>query len=177
MKYEERDHEQRITFLQTLRKIIKEKGADKIVYIDESGFMETCQRKHGWSQIGNKIHGDHPGKRQKRTNLIAGKLGKKMLAPVLFEGSTNASWLNKWLKDSLFKELPENATVIMDNAAFHKTAETRKIFNESIFDLLYLPPYSPDFNPIEQDFAILKKLRMYAAPNTPLDEIIYSYGS
>ena len=148
-----------------------------MIYIDESGFEETYQRHHGWAKKGQKTYGDQPGKRQKRTNLIAGKLGKKLLAPVLFDSSTNAIWFNDWLKNHLFKELPEGAVVIMDNAAFHKTAETQRLFKESSFELLYLPPYSPDFNPIERDFAIMKKRRMFLPTNTSLDQIIYSYGS
>lgn len=98
------------------------------------------------------------------------------MAPFLFEGSTTASVFNQWLQDSLFKELPEGATVIMDNAAFHKTAETRELFEGSSFHLLYLPPYSPDLNPIEQDFAILKKKRQFMPKGTSLDQLVASYG-
>ena len=64
----------------------------------------------------------------------------------------------------------------MDNAAFHKTAETTKLFENSPFDLLYLPPYSPDLNPIEQDFAILKKKRKVMSQGTTLDQLVASYG-
>ena len=144
--------------------------------MDESGFEETTFRRSGWSGKGQKIYGDQPVSRRIRTNLIAGKSGKKLLAPVLFEGATNASWFNTWLQEHLFKELPEGATVIMDNAAFHKTPQTRKIFDQSLFHLLYLPPYSPDLNPIEKVFANLKKRRQYAPTNTPLDHFVKSYG-
>lgn len=104
------------------------------------------------------------------------KLGKKLLAPVLFYSSTNTIWFNVWLKNHLFKELPDDAAFIMNNSAFHKTTETQRLFKESPFELLYFPPYSPDFNPIEQDFAIMKR-RMFLPTNTSLDQIICSYGS
>jgi len=65
----------------------------------------------------------------------------------------------------------------MDNASFHKTALTRELILEAGHTLLFLPPYSPDYNPIEQDFATIKKRRQYAPLNTPLDEIIRSYGN
>lgn len=99
------------------------------------------------------------------------------MAPFLFEGSTNASFFNTWLQNGLFKELPEGTTVIMDNAAFHKTAETNQIFEDSPFHLLYLPPYSPDLNPIEKDFANLKKKRLFMTQGSSLDQLIQEYGS
>jgi transposase len=81
------------------------------------------------------------------------------LAPALFDGSINSAWFNTWLQEHLFKELLEGTTVIMDNAAFHKTPETKKIFEKSPFQVLYLHPYSPDLNTLETVFATLKKRR------------------
>lgn len=143
--------------------------------MDESGFEGNCYRVHGWGKFGKKIYGEHSGNNHSRTSLIAGKWGKKLLAPFLFKGNTDAGWFNQWLEDYLFKELPKNATVIMDNASFHKTAKTREIFENSGFNLLFLPPYSHDFNPIEQDFAIMKKRRIYQ--KSSLDEIVRMYNS
>jgi len=100
-----------------------------------------------------------------------------LLAPVLFEGSTNSKWFNEWLEKYLLPEIPENSIIIMDNAAFHKTLETRRIIENAKHNLIFLPPYSPDFNPIEQDFANIKKRRQFSPPNTPLDHIIKSYGN
>lgn len=100
---------------------------------------------------------------------------KKILAPVLFEGSTDSKWFNDWLENHLLPEIPENSIIIMDNAAFHKTVQTRQIIENSQHTLIFLPPYSPDFNPIEQDFANIKKRRRFSPENTPLDHIIKSY--
>lgn len=176
LRYAERNPESRLQYLSQLRQIIKERGKQSLVYIDESGFEEHAYRTSGWAKRGAKVYGDRPGNNRCRTNLIGARQGKKFLAPMLYEGSTTASLLNKWLENSLFKEIPEGATVIMDNAAFHKTASTRELFENSPFHLLYLPPYSPDFNPIENDFAILKKKRKFLPPQTKLDEIIKQYG-
>lgn len=98
------------------------------------------------------------------------------MSPFLFEGSTNGTVFNTWLQDGLFKELPEGATVVMDNAAFHKTAQTKKLFESSPFHLLYLPPYSPDMNPIEKDFANLKKNRQFMPQGSTLDQLVNEYG-
>ncbi len=94
---------------------------------------------------------------------------------MLFEGNTNAEWFTVWLEQHLFKELAPASILLMDNAAFHKTAKTRTLIEQAGHTLLYLPPYSPDFNPIEQDFATMKQRRQYAPPETPLDEIIRDY--
>lgn len=64
----------------------------------------------------------------------------------------------------------------MDNAPFHKKEEIRQIAEAAGHSVLFLPPYSPDFNKIEQDFAILKKQRIYSPPGTTLDDLIEVYG-
>lgn len=147
------------------------------VYVDESGFEEKdSYRTHGWSTQGKKIYGDRSGSRR-RTNLVAGKIGKKIIAPLLFIGSMNAACFNFWLAEILLPVLPSNSVIILDNAAFHKTAETQKIIHNSTHELIYLPPYSPDFNPIEQDFAIIKKRLKFSNPANSLDQVIKMYNS
>lgn len=64
----------------------------------------------------------------------------------------------------------------MDNARFHKKDDIEKIASQAGHKVLFLPPYSPDMNPIEQDFAIIKKRRIHESHNTSIDEIIQSYG-
>ena len=100
-------------YLSQLRQIVQERGKQSLVYIDESGFEEHAYRTSGWSKRGTKVYGDRPGNNRCRTNLIGARQGKKFLAPMLYEGSTTASLLNKWLKNLLFKEIPEGATVIV----------------------------------------------------------------
>ena len=67
------------------------------------------------------------GRRGTRTSLIAGKRGKKLLASVLFSGSTNALWFNQWLQDHLISELNPNSTLILDNAPFHRKNDRSQI--------------------------------------------------
>ena len=145
--------------------------------MDESGFVAQSHRTYGWGKKGQKVYGAASGNARPRTSLIAAQQGRRLLAPVLFPGSTNAEWFNHWLTQHLFQELPPNATLILDNAAFHKTSETRRIIDDSPFHLLYLPPYSPDFNPIEKSFAILKKRRQFAPPDTSLDHLVKTFDS
>ena len=172
MRYSERDFSKRIEFLQALRKIIIVRGSKNLVYIDESGFAPSTQRNYGWAIRGQKVYGERSGNRRPRTSLIAGKRGKEILASILFDGSTDAEWFNEWLEFHLFPELEPESTLIMDNAAFHKKKQVTEIAQRYGHHVLFLPPYSPDFNPIEQDFANIKKIRAYSNPEKTLDEII-----
>jgi len=150
----------------------------RAVYLDETGFERTTHRPHGWAPKGRKVFGERSGKSRPRTNLVAATAkGKRLFAPLLFEGSLDSSVFNQYLKEQLLKELQPGSLIIMDNAAFHKTQKTRGILEESGHELIFLPPYSPDFNPIEKHFANLKKIRTCQPPDTSIDDIVRLYGS
>ena len=93
---------------------------------------------------------------------------------VLFEGSCDAVAFNKWLEDMLCPLLDEKYVVILDNATFHKGQQTAKLIRGCGVSLLFLPPYSPELNPIEKDFANIKRRRQYNA-EASIDEIIKMY--
>ena len=175
MRYSERNHKKRIDYLRTLRQLVRDKGSKSIVYLDESGFERTTHRSYGWGLRGKKVYGERSGNKRPRTSLISARAGKRLLAPILFEGSTNAVLFNYWLKSHLFAELTDGSTIIMDNATFHKTAATKQIIEQAGHTLLFLPPYSPDFNPIEGDFAIMKRRRQFLPADTSIDEVVRSY--
>ncbi len=73
-----------------------------------------------------------------------------------FEGNTDTGIFNQWIEEFLIPELKAGQTVIMDNATFHKSPRTAELVELSGCKLLYLPPYSPDFNPIEQKWGHVK---------------------
>ena len=152
-----------------------ERGAGDIVYVDESGFEPHPYRPSGWGRRGQKVYGDRWGKRGGRTNLIAARGGKTFLAPVLFEGTADTALVNYWFETQLLPVLRFQSTVICDNAPFHYKADLRAIGAASTHQVLFLPPYSPDFNKIEHDFALIKKLRLSHPPDTPIDDIIKMY--
>lgn len=159
-----------------MREIIGQRGLADIVYIDESGFEATVCRPSGWSVRGRKVYGNHSGRRYSRTNLLAAKRNKTLLAPLLYSGTTTAEWFNHWLKYHLMRELRPGSTLIMDNARFHRKRDIETLAKAAGHHVLFLPPYSPDFNPIEEDFAIMKKQRMYAPQETSVDQIVKAYG-
>jgi len=146
------------------------------VHIDECGFASSVTRRYGYAPRGQRVYGLLAGNRRPRTSLIAARLEDGLQAPFLFEGSCDTSVFNCWLETLLCPRLNARHLVILDNAAFHKSPETRRLIEHTGASLLFLPPYSPDFNPIEHDFAALKKHREYQEHAT-IDELISAYLS
>ena len=152
----------RADYLARLRGYFKSHGKENIVYFDESGFEKHAYRPHGWAPRGQKIYGDVSGNNRKDVNLIMAQRRGEWLAPVVFKGTCDSRLVNTWLKDFLLKELKKPSVIVMDNARFHNKSTIRAILKEKGHVLLPLPTYSPDLNPIEQSFAILKKRRQYS---------------
>ncbi|MBF0445770.1 MAG: IS630 family transposase [Magnetococcales bacterium] len=171
-RYTERDHNQRVVFLQNLRTAIQKYGKENIVYFDESGFEENVVRLHGWAKRGKRIYGDISGGRRQRTNLIMAQRCKEWLAPMVFEFSCNANVVYEWLEKMLLPELSEPSVIVMDNASFHKKDVIHELLEQHGHTLLPLPPYSPDFNPIEESFAVLKKRRLSTQPPQKVEQLL-----
>ena len=144
------------------------------VYIDETGFSGASFREYAYARKGLCVEDKVPSNRYKRTTLIAARIRECFTAPVLFDGSCDALVFNTWLQEMLCSLLDGRHAVILDNASFHKGWQTVALIEGSGASLLFLPPYSPELNPIEKDFANLKRIRPYNAEAT-LDEIIKMY--
>lgn len=144
------------------------------MHVDECGFAPSATRRYGYAPKGHRVYGLTSGHRRPRTSLIAARIGPELAEPVLFEGTCDAEVFNAWLKVRLCPRLTRAHLVIMDNAAFHKSQETAELIQHTGATLLFLPPYSPDLNPIEHDFAGLKKRREYQEP-TSIDQIVKAY--
>lgn len=126
------------------------------MYVDESGVDDTLYRQYARAPRGEQVISDIKGHKTQRVSMIAGLLGKKLIAPLIYEGYTNTERFNHWVEKVLIPELPPGHTVIMDRASFHRSAKTRQLIEGAGCRLLLLPAYSPDFNPIEEWWAILK---------------------
>ena len=160
--------------MQELGNAIAKYGIENIVYFDESGFEEEVFRPHGWAPKGMKVHGDIPGSKRHRTNLIMAQRGREWLAPMVFDFSCDSIVVNSWLEEMLLPKLTQPSVIVMDNASFHKKGDISELLEQHGHILLPLPPYSPDFNPIEESFAILKKRRLFAESPLTLDELLVS---
>lgn len=163
-------------FLQRLRKLIKKYGSENVVYFDESGFASHKGRLSGWAIKGRKLYTNVKGKREKRTNLLMAQRGKDWLAPFVFTGSCTGKTVNEWVEKFLLEELKKPSIVIMDNAPVHNKKALRSLLKKHGHALLPLPPYSPDFNPIEQSFGAMKKRREGMPAGTTVEELIMSYS-
>ena len=145
------------------------------IYVDESGFSNADIRRYAYAPKGigvsDKISGSH---RYTSTSLIAARIGDSFTAPVLFQGASDALAFNAWLEHQLCPLLDETHVVIMDNASFHKGSETARLIAETGASLLFLPPYAPELNPIEKDFANIKRSRQYN-PEASIDQIVKVY--
>lgn len=147
------------------------------MYIDETGLDSNDIYAYGWSRKGERCNALKHGGNKERISVIAGLNREKLMAPCYFTGCTNSDVFNAWLKQALLPTLTAGMTVIMDNARFHKSDETRKIIESAGCKLLFLPPYSPDFNPIEQRWFPLKNtarkiLQTFSCINSAIETAI-----
>jgi hypothetical protein len=130
-----------------------------IVYIDESGFAHDMPRTHGYAPIGKRCVGKHDWHAKGRTNVIGALLASCLLTASLFSGSVNADVFFAWLSQDLLPKLPIHSVIVMDNASFHKRHDAQQLIEQAGHTLEFLPPYSPDLNPIEHKWAQAKALR------------------
>jgi transposase len=153
-----------------LRERYRRRGKE-FVYVDESGFAPSAAKTHGYAPKGQRIYGLRSGHSRPRTSLLAAKVGKTLTATMLFKGTCNTTVFNAWLEKFLLPLLDKTKVVVMDNAIFHKSQKTRHLIEQTGATLLFLPPYSPDLNPIENTFGTLKRYRQFH-PNLSLEELI-----
>jgi hypothetical protein len=131
-----------------------------IVYIDESGFEREAKRERGYSQKGARCYDVQDwSKIPGRTNVIGALIDNTILSCSLWETTITTDVFYAWLTQDLIPRLPENSILVLDNAAFHKRYDIKEAIETAGHILLYLPPYSPDLNPIEHSWANLKELR------------------
>lgn len=150
--YKERDEQKRAEFSGEIAK----KEEEDLVFVDEAGMDSRDDYGYGWNEIGERFYDLKSGKRQGRTNMVAGVCNKELLAPFTVEGSFNRVTMEIWLEKCLVPNLRPGQIVIMDNASFHKGGRIEEIIKGAGCELRYLPPYSPDLNPIEKCWSWLK---------------------
>lgn len=153
---------------QAYKELTKDISEENLVYVDESGIEQGCCKDYAWSRRGQPVQGKKSGKTYKRLNIIGAIHKGKPLAPFTFYGSCNTDTFNLWVEKVLVPELTPGKVVILDNAAFHKSKKTREIIEAVGCRVIFLPPYSPDLNPIEKFWAQMKKW---------IKESIHKFGS
>ena len=152
---------------------IKTYSEDALVFVDESGIDKYLHRVHGWSPRGQLVFGEVAGKKFARESFIAAQNMAQVFAPLCFEGTCNTKLFDYWIEHFLVPNLSAGQVVILDNATFHKSVKTRRLIERAGCKILFLPPYSPDLNPIEKFWAWFKgKVRLLSHNFKMLSEVI-----
>jgi transposase len=150
-----------------------------LFYADESGFDECYAREYGYAPRGEKVIGEISGKHFARTSIVAAKNGNEIVAPFAFSGSMNGDLFEGWLERIFVPTLttPEKSVLIIDNATHHKKDAIYEIADEYGFKVIFLPPYSPDMNPIENFWANVKRrLRLHMHKFTSFwDALVHAF--
>lgn len=135
---------------------IKDFNPKDLVYLDESGIDDNEVYEYAWSKKGKRVYGLKHSHRKKRLSIISSLNCKKLKAPFVFEGSCTRKVFEMYIEEVLVPTLRPKQIVIMDNASFHKGSKITKLIEDAGCNLIYLPPYSPDFNPIEHYWSAVK---------------------
>ena len=106
-------------------------------------------RRFGYAPVGQRGYGQWDWHAKGRINAIGALWGLRLIAVGLFESSVNAEVFLAWINQVLLPQLPPAAVIVLDNAAFHKRQDIQNPLHQAGHTLEYLPPYSPDLNPIE----------------------------
>jgi transposase len=138
----------------------------RLIFLDETGAATDMVRLRGWGPIGERVPGRAPGGHWKTTTFLAGLAAEGFVAPFVLDGPINQEIFTAYVREILVPALKPGDVVILDNLSSHKGLEARALIEAAGAELLFLPPYSPDFNPIELAFAKLKELLRKAAERT-----------
>jgi transposase len=140
-----------VTVAQTL-------DARSLVFVDEMGTNTSLSPIYGWAKKGQRAHCSVPRNRGESTTVLSSMTLKGMGPSLAVEGATNANVFETYVEQVLWPTLREGQVVIMDNLSAHKGERVRELIEGRGCELVYLPSYSPDFNPIEEAFSKMKGL-------------------
>ena len=132
--------------------------AERLVFVDEMGANISLAPLYGWSRRGERAFVRVPRNWGKNLTLLASMSLEGMGPCLAVEGSTTTAVFEAYLEQLLVPSLRPGQVVVMDNLTAHKGSRVRELIESRGCELIYLPPYSPDFNPIEEAFAKLKAL-------------------
>jgi transposase len=135
----------------------------RLIFVDETGARTDMARRYGRCPRGQRLDGPVPHGHWKSTTPVAGLTLRGFAAPYVTDGAMSGRLFRAWIEQMLAPALAAGDVVVMDNLPAHKVAGIREAIEARGATLLYLPPYSPDLNPIEQAFAKLKALLRTAA--------------
>src|SRR5215213_4497042 len=131
---------------------------ERLVFVDEMGTNTALSPLYGWSKKGRRAHSSVPRNRGKNATVLASMSVEGMGPSLAVEGATTAAVFETYLEGVLGPSLRKGRVVVMDNLFAHKRERVRELIEGRGCELAYLPPYSPDFNPIEEAFSKIRGL-------------------
>jgi transposase len=139
---------------------------ERLVFVDECGTHTSLGPIYGYAPKGERLRLRVPRKRGKNTTLLASMTIEGMGPSLAVEGARTAVVFEAYVEKVLAPSLKEGQIAVMDNLGAHRPKRVRELIEERGATLLYLPSYSPDYNPIEEAFAKVKNLLRNAAART-----------
>ena len=139
---------------------------DRIVFLDETWAKSNMTRTHGRSEKGERLVEKTPYGKWETTTFLGAIRTTGFVAPLCVEGAVNGRVFKAWVEQHLVRELREGDVVVMDNLSSHKVVGVVEAIEAVGAQVRYLPPYSPDLNPIELAFSKFKRLLRDGARRT-----------
>ncbi len=144
------------------------------MYVDETGIDTYLYREYARAPRGKKIIGEIRGRKYQRVGIVAGKTGHKIIAPFEYSKTMNSDLFEGWFENYLLPALPKDAVIVMDNASFHRKNQLYELSEEYGITIIFLPPYSPEYNPMEHFWFWLKrKVCDFLSKGSTLDDAIF----
>ena len=138
----------------------------RLVFIDETWIKTNMAPLRGWGTRGKRLKGYAPNGHWRTMTFIAALRCDRLTAPCVFDGPINGECFRAWVDQQLIATLRPGDIVILDNLGSHKAKAIRQTIRKAGARLWFLPPYSPDLNPIEQAFAKIKHWMRIAQKRT-----------
>jgi transposase len=155
--------------------VAQEVDAKRLVFVDEMGAHTSLAPLYGYSPRGERVGLKVPRNRGTNTTLLASMTLGGMGETMAVEGSTDRGVFEAYIEHALAPTLEAGRVVVMDNLPAHKPARVRELIEERGCELIYLPAYSPDLNPIEEAFAKIKDTLRRAGARTK-DALVEALG-
>jgi len=140
--------------------------AERLVFVDEMGTNTSLSPLYAWAKKGPRAHCSVPRNRGANTTVLSSMSAEGMGSSLTVKGATTSAVFEAYVEQVLAPTLRKGQVVVMDNLSAHKGERVRQLIEERGWELIYLPSYSPDFNPIEEAFAKIKRLVRKAEART-----------
>ena len=136
---------------------------ERLIFVDECGTHTSLAPLYGYAPRGQRLYLSVPRNRGKNTTLLSSMSLEGIGPSLAVEGATTSRVFETYVEKVLLPSLKEGQVVVMDNLSAHKPKRIRELIEQRGCELVYLPSYSPDYNPIEEAFAKIKNLLRKAA--------------